>query len=106
MPFELTYAPSTLQNFMNEQLTGLEHCARVYMDDIIMHSADMSTHLGHLCEVLQCMHDHKLAVKHKKYELMRDKLVYLGHVVQAGGVLPDSAKVEAITKLAPPANFS
>ena len=106
MPFGLTNAPSTFQCFMNEQLAGLEHCARVYMDDIIVHSADMATHLGHLREVLQCMRDRKLAVKRKKCEFMRDKLVYLGHVVQAGGVSPDPAKVEAIAKLAPPADVS
>ena len=44
---------------MNEQLVGLEHCARVYMDDIIVHSTDIATHLGHLHEVLQCMRERK-----------------------------------------------
>ena len=106
MLFGLTNAPSTFQHFMNEQLAGLEHCACVYMDDVIVHSADVSTHLGYLREVLQCMHDCKLAVKHKKCEFMHDKLVYLGHVVQAGGMSPDPAKVEAIAKLAPPADIS
>ena len=76
------------------------------MDDIIVHSADVATHLGHLREVLHCMRDRKLAVKCKKCEFMRDKLVYLGHVVQAGGVSPDPAKVEAIAKLSPPADVS
>ena len=106
MPFGLTIAPSTFQRFMDEQLAGLEHCARVYMDDIIVHSADMATHLGHLREVFQCMRDRKLAVKRKECEFMRDKLVYLGHVVQTGGMSLDPAKVEAIAKLAPPADVS
>ena len=74
MPFGLTNAPSTFQCFTNEQLAGLEHCALVYIDDIIVHSADIITHLG--------------------------------HVVQAGSVSPDPAKVEAIAKLAPPAEIS
>ena len=78
----------------------------MYIDDIIVHSADMATHLGHLGEVLQCMRDCKLAAKCKKCEFMHDKLVYLGHVVQAGGVSPDPAKVEAIAKLVPPADIS
>ena len=90
---------------MNGQLAGLEHCTCVYMDDIIVHAADVAAHLGHLREVLQCMRDRKLSVK-RKCEFMRDKLVYLGHVVQAGGVSPDPAKVEAIAKLAPPADVS
>ena len=106
MPFGLTNAPRTFQRFMNEQLAGLEHCARMYMDDIIVHSADVATYLGHLREVLQCMRDRKLAVKRKKCEFMRDKLVCLGHVGQAGAVLPDPAKVEAIEKVAPTADIS
>ena len=106
MTFGLTKAPSTSQCFMNEQPAGLEHGACVYMDDIIVHSADVVTHLGDLREVLECMRDPKLAVKRKKCEFMRDKLVYLGHVVQAGGVSPDPAKVEAIMKLAPPVDVS
>ena len=55
------------------------------MDDIFVHSADVPTQLGHLREVLQCMRDHKLAVKRKKCEFMRDKLVYLGHVMLVEG---------------------
>ena len=106
MPFGLNNTSSTFQRFINEQLAGLENCARVYMDDIIVHSADMANHLGHLHEVLQCMRDHKLAVKRKKCEFIHDKFVYLGQVVQAGGVSPDPAKVEAIAKLAPPADVS
>ena len=106
MPFGLTNTPSTFQCFTNEQLVGLEHCARVYMNDIIVHSADVLSYLGHLREVLHCMRDRKLAVKRKKCEFKQDKLVYLRHVVQAGGVSPDPAKVVAIAKLASPADIS
>lgn len=84
----------------------MEHCARVYMDDIIVHSPDVASHLVDLRTVLQRMRDRKLAVKRAKCEFMRDKLVYLGHVVQAGGVSPDPAKVEAIAKLSPPVDVS
>ena len=91
---------------MNEQLAGLEHCARVYMDDIIVHSVDVASHLEDLRAVLQRMRERKLAVKRKKCEFMRSKLVYLGHVVQAGGVSPDPAKVDAIAQLAPPTEVS
>ena len=52
------------------------------------------------------MHERQLAVKRKKCESMHYSLVYLGHVVKAGGVSPDPAKAEAITKLAPPADVS
>ena len=76
------------------------------MDDIIVHSSDVPTHLGHLREVMQRMPDHKLAVKRKKCEFMCDKFVYLGHIGQAGGVSPVPAKVETIAKLDPPADIS
>ena len=85
---------------------GLEHCAHVYMDDIIVHSSNVATHLGHLHAVLQLMCDFKLAFKCKQCEFMHDKLVYLGHVMQAGCVSPDPPKVEAIAKLVPAADVS
>ena len=55
MPFGLTNVPNTFQRFMNKQLTGLEHCTRVYMDDIIVFSTDVISHLQHLRVVLMRM---------------------------------------------------
>ena len=78
----------------------------MYIDYIIVHSADVPIHLGHFCEVLQHILERKLAIKCNKCEFMRDKLVYLGHFVQAGGVSPDPAKVGAIAKLVLPADIS
>ena len=37
---------------------------------------------------------------------MHARLTFLGHVVTAGGVAPDPAKVEAIAKLAAPTDVS
>ena len=91
---------------MNEQLAGLEHCARVYMDDILVFSRDVPTHLTDLRAVLERMRSRKLAVKRKKCEFMKHQLVYLGHVVKAGGVAPDPSKVAAIAQLPPPSDVS
>ena len=37
---------------------------------------------------------------------MRHRFTFLGHVLSAGGVTPDPAKVEAITQLVTPADIS
>ena len=91
---------------MNDQLSGLEHYACVYMDDIIVFSTDVASHLRHLRTVLTRMRQRQLAVKRKKCEFMRARLTFLGHVVSAGGVAPDPTKVEAIAKLAAPTDVS
>ena len=91
---------------MNEQLVGLEHCTCVYMDDILVFSRDVATHLSDLRAVLDRMRSRKLSIKRKKCEFMRPQLVYLGHVVKAGGVAPDPAKVKAIANMPPPKDVS
>ena len=48
----------------------------------------------------------QLAVKERKFEFMRHRLPFLGHVVLAGGVSPDTTKVDAIAQPAAPADIS
>ena len=87
---------------MNDQLHGLEHCTRVYLDDVIVHSRDVATHLRDLRAVLCRVRTRRLALKGKKCTFMRQQLLYLGHVVSATGITPDPAKVSAVADLPAP----
>ena len=48
----------------------------------------------------------QLAAKERKSECMCHRLAFLGHVVSAGGVSLDPAKVDAIVQLAAPIDVS
>ena len=46
MPFGLRNAPPTFQRAMARALAGCEHCAVVYIDDILIFSKDRQEHLS------------------------------------------------------------
>ena len=51
-PFGLTQAPAYFQWLINKVLTGLDF-AFVYLDDILIHSPDVPTHLVHMRQLFQ-----------------------------------------------------
>ena len=54
MPFGLTNAPAAFQRFVNTVFSDLlDICVIVYLDDILIYSADMASHKKHVREVLQ-----------------------------------------------------
>jgi hypothetical protein len=67
MPFGLSNAPATFQALMNEVLHDfIRHIVLVFFDDILIYSNSWSSHLQHVRSVLQCLREHKLAVKQSK----------------------------------------
>ena len=48
MPFGLRNAPSTFQRLMDLVLTELLHCARAYIDDVVIFSTSWDEHKQHL----------------------------------------------------------
>jgi len=52
LPFELTSAPATFQRLMEQVLSGLHwKTLLIYLDDVIIISADFDTHVSRLREV-------------------------------------------------------
>jgi len=97
MPFGLTNAPSTFQRMMERTLSGLKNCL-VYIDDIIVYSTDVETHIEKLKEVFERLRKAGLLLKPSKCKLFRDKIKYLGHVISADGIETDPEKIEVIKK--------
>lgn len=65
--FGLTRAPATFLKAMNDTLkTVIRKCALVFFDDILIYSPDFNSHLEHLRQVLQLLHDHQWKVKLSK----------------------------------------
>ena len=56
MPFGLTGAPSSFQRLMDKIFRGLTFVT-TYVDDILVHSADVKEHSHHLREVFQRLAD-------------------------------------------------
>ena len=103
MPFGLCNAPGTFQRCMEAIL----HCliskiALVYTDDVIMFSSIFEQHLSDLAKVFQRFRAANVKLKPSKCKFAQSEAIYLGHVVNASGIKPDSAKTDMIEKFPVP----
>ena len=97
LPFGLTNAPSGFQRLLHSVLGPyLDEFCLVYIDDVLVYSADPADHDRHLRLVLDKLRQHKLYAKLSKCYLFREEVGYLGHVVSAKGITVDKHKVKAV----------
>ncbi|XP_043805308.1 uncharacterized protein LOC110608243 [Manihot esculenta] len=78
----------------------------VFIDDILVYSRSKEEHEKHLRIVLQILRDKQLYAKLSKCEFWLDRVVFLGHVISADGVLVDPKKIEAVVNWDPPTNVT
>ena len=77
MPFGLTNAPATFQCIMNEVLAPfLRKFVMVFLDDILVYSPDLASHLSHLEQVLETLRAHKLYMKKSKCSFAQLQVEY------------------------------
>ena len=105
MPFGLRNAAQTFQRFMDQVLRGLPFCF-VYLDDLLIASPDMNTHLQHLRQVFQLLSDNGILINAQKSEFAVPSLDFLGHRVSAIGITPLSSNVQAIMDYPQPTTTS
>ena len=102
MPFGLSNAPAIFQELMAIVLQGLSQFATAYLDDILIFSETLETHLSHLEAVFDKLRQHGLKLKLKKCSFLQLETHYLGFVINCRGISPDPSKVEAIRSLPTP----
>ncbi|XP_050935188.1 uncharacterized protein LOC127143928 [Cucumis melo] len=105
MPFGLTNAPTFFMDLMNRIFHQyLDQFVLVFIDDILVYSMDKKAYEEHLRIVLQTLRDKKIYAKFSKCEFWLNQVVFLGHVVSAGGVSVDPQKVEVVVNWERPAS--
>ena len=80
--------------------------AKCYVDDILICSPDVDTHLSHLDIVLSRLHDVNMKGKAKKCHFGLSEIKYLGHIITQEGVKLDPENVAAIKDLKQPTNVT
>ena len=75
----------------------------VYLDDVLVYSDNEDEHEGHLRQVFDRLHEHKLQAKLKKCEFRKSHMKYLGHIVGSGELSVD--QVAAVSSWEPPSNI-
>lgn len=105
MPFGLKNAPSELQR-LADVLFGPEFDdnAFCYLDDLILISEDLESHLNLLNRVYERLRDAGLTINLKKSEFCKSELKYLGYLVDSQGLRTDPIKIESIKNFPVPKN--
>ena len=99
MPFGLSNAPATFQNYINNALRGYtdDFCI-VYLDDILVFSKTTEEHDQHLGLIMERLRQAELFVNPKKSKFYKTEVEYLGYIIDSKGVRMDPSRVDAIIK--------
>ena len=100
-PFGLAQAPAYFQRLINEVLAPFDF-AFGYLDDILIYSPDVETHLKHLELIFQRLHEVDLKLKMEKCSFLKKHIQYLGHIVSGDGIKPVPEKLSAIQQMPRP----
>ena len=94
-PFGLAQALAYFQRLVNEVLSGLTFTFG-YLDDILVFSPDMESHLEHLRLLFQRLRSADLKLKEVKCNFLKKHIQYLGHIVSGEGITSLPEKLDSI----------
>ena len=101
VPFGLTQAPAYFQRLIGEVLKGITF-AFGYLDDILIYSPDIETHLQHLRVIFQRLKEAKLKLKESKCSFFKAHIQYLDHLISGDGIEPVPEKLQDMKAMPPP----
>ena len=103
--FGLCNAPSAFVQLMNAALGDAQYNHVIaYLDDVVIHSKDLESHLEHLQDVFRRFEEAGLRLKMSKCQFLKPEVSFLGHIVSQKGIHVSPEKIEAISNLDPPTN--
>lgn len=101
VPYGLASAPSAFQKMMATILEGVPG-VKNYLDDLIVYGEMVEEHDMTLSTVLQKLKEAGVVLNEKKCNFRQTSLRFLGHTINAKGILPDQEHLDAVRKAPPP----
>ena len=99
LPIGLCNAPATFQRAIDLNLAGVKwKYVLVYLEDIIVYSADAESHPSHLEKVFTWLGESGVTLKAKKCHLFSNEVEYLGHVIRPGRISVNEKNLKDIMK--------
>ena len=96
-PFGLGQAPADFQRLVNEVLSGFT-LAFCYLDDILVYSPHVISHLKHLRSLFKRLRTADLKLKEVKCNFLKMHIQYLGHIVLGEGITPLTREAQQYPK--------
>ena len=95
--------PAQFMNMMNALLGEyLDKFVLVFLDGVLIYSANPQDHAKHLRKVLGKLREHKLFAKATKCAMLKTSVEFLGQQTSRGGMTPTKAKLKAVRDWATP----
>ena len=106
MPFGLANAPATFQSYISQALIGLvDTLCVIYLDDILIYSADPNRHHDDVKEILERLRAYKLYANLKKCDFDCKQVEFLGFTINTKGVSMERSRVDVITQWPEPTSY-
>ena len=97
MPFGVSNAPSTFQRLMNFLFALFLHShVKIFVDDIIIHSKNVSEHSSHLKSVFEILRKNQLYCKPSKCSFYAPEIEFCGFIISSSGVSTIPEKVQTV----------
>ena len=94
MPFDVSNAPSRFMNMMNDLLGEyLDQFVLIFLDNVLIYSANVQEHCEHLKKVLDKLSKHRLYSKARKCDILKTPVEFLRQQIQQGGMTLTEAKL-------------
>ena len=103
LSFGIKSAPSEFHRILDQILSGLQGVA-TYFDDIIIHGETFHECRDRLIACLKRLQKYNLHVNSSKCQFFKDKISYLGYVIQQNKILKCPKKTDAIIHAPRPKN--
>ena len=105
LPFGVSTAPAIFQRCM-ETISRGQTGVSVYLDDILITGSTMQEHAKNLEAVLQKLSKAGFKLNRQKCSFMKERIEYLGHVIDSEGLHPSEEKVKALKEAPAPKNLA
>ncbi len=103
LPMGLLNAPLTVQRMVNTLFSGvIGKGLFVCLDNLIVVSKDLDSHLEQLSLVFQKLPQASLKAKLAKCEFLKSRIEFFGYLVDGDGIHPVDSKITAVQKFPTP----
>ena len=106
MPYGLTGATQTCQQGLDSVLADCKYCVDNYVDDCIVYSNDMESHIRDLQEVLGRLLKAGFTLRGSKCAFGRSTITHLGFQYSPSGITPSAERTETIANWPVPKSTS
>jgi len=107
------YQEKVENNLRPTNISGREYprnlkneCAEGFQDDIILHEDSRVQHFEDVKELLDRLYNLGIPINWKKVKICVDEITYCGYLITPEGIIQDSTRVKALSKMRPPANYA